>query len=49
MVLAYFEIGKLIVEEEQSGKNRAEYGLQLINELSGSFSKQYGKGFSHSE
>jgi predicted nuclease of restriction endonuclease-like (RecB) superfamily len=46
MVLAYFEIGKLIVEEEQSGKNRAEYGLQLINELSGSLSKQYGKGFS---
>lgn len=46
MVLAYFEIGKLIVEEEQNGKNRAEYGLQLINELSGSLSKQYGKGFS---
>jgi predicted nuclease of restriction endonuclease-like (RecB) superfamily len=46
MVFAYFEIGKLIVEEEQNGKNRAEYGLQLISELSGSLSKQYGKGFS---
>ncbi len=46
MVYTYFEIGRLIVEEEQSGKNRAEYGSQLIIELSDRLSKEYGKGFS---
>jgi len=34
MVITYFEIGKMIVEEEQKGKIRAEYGKKLIKELS---------------
>ncbi|HSI91673.1 MAG TPA: DUF1016 N-terminal domain-containing protein, partial [Adhaeribacter sp.] len=33
MVYTYFEIGKMIVEEEQEGKERAGYGKQLITEL----------------
>jgi len=42
MVLTYFEIGKMIVEEEQKGKNRAEYGQQLISELSQRLLKEFG-------
>ena len=34
MVYAYFEIGRMIVEEEQHGANRAAYGSQLLKELS---------------
>ena len=45
MIIAYWEIGKTIVEEEQSGKNRAEYGKALIKELSKQLTKEYGKGF----
>lgn len=46
MVLTYFEIGKMIVEEEQKGKERAEYGKQLIDELSAKLLNEFGKGFS---
>lgn len=46
MVYAYFEIGRVIVEEEQNGKGRAEYGQQLISYLSEKLSKEFGKGFS---
>ena len=46
MVYAYYEIGKIIVEEEQKGKQRAVYGTQLVNELSVYLTKMYGKGFS---
>jgi predicted nuclease of restriction endonuclease-like (RecB) superfamily len=46
MVLTYFEIGKMIIEEEQKGKERAEYGRQLVDELSDRLSKEFGKGFS---
>ena len=46
MVYTYYEIGKIIVEEEQKGKERAEYGQQLINELSEKLSKEFGRGFS---
>ncbi len=45
MVGAYWNIGRLIVEEEQRGKTRAEYGKYLINELSGKLTKDFGKGF----
>ncbi len=34
MVLTYFEVGRMIVEEEQLGKERAEYGKRIIKELS---------------
>ena len=46
MVYAYYEIGKIIVEEEQRGKKRAAYGTQLVNELSAYLTRMYGKGFS---
>lgn len=46
MVYAYYEIGKIIVEEEQRGKQRAVYGTQLVNELSAYLTRMYGKGFS---
>jgi predicted nuclease of restriction endonuclease-like (RecB) superfamily len=46
MVLTYFEIGRMIVEEEQNGKERASYGKQLLKELSKTLSKEFGKGFS---
>ncbi|HXB95606.1 MAG TPA: PDDEXK nuclease domain-containing protein [Puia sp.] len=46
MVMAYWLIGKRIVEEEQAGEKRAEYGTFLVNQLSGRLSKEFGKGFS---
>ena len=46
MVQTYYEIGRLIVEEEQNGKERAEYGKQILKELSGRLTKEFGKGFS---
>lgn len=46
MVLAYWEIGRLIVEEEQRGNRRAEYGSRLINRLATRLSERYGGGLS---
>lgn len=46
MVLTYFEIGKMIVLEEQGGKERAEYGKEIIKGLSRILTKEFGKGFS---
>ncbi len=46
MVLAYYQIGKLIVEEEQEGKKRAEYGEALLADLSKRLTADFGKGFS---
>jgi len=46
MVQSYFLIGKMIIEEEQQGKNRAEYGKHLLKELSKVLTKEFGKGFS---
>ncbi|MEW5938573.1 MAG: DUF1016 N-terminal domain-containing protein [Chloroflexota bacterium] len=46
MVEAYWQIGRRIVNEEQRGKNRAEYGAQLIKSLSKSLTDEFGKGFS---
>jgi len=45
MVKAYWEIGRAIVEQEQQGENRAEYGISLIKDLSEKLSGVYGKGF----
>lgn len=46
MVYTYFEIGRMIVEEEQNGKERAAYGKQVLKELSKELTKEFGKGFS---
>lgn len=46
MVITYFEIGRMLVEEEQKGNERAEYGKQLLKGLSQILKKEFGKGFS---
>ena len=46
MVYAYFETGRLIVEEEQNGLQRAVYGKYLIPELSKYLTKHMGRGYS---
>ena len=48
MVHAYWEVGRIIVEEEQKGEERAEYGKGLIKELSIRLTKDYGRGFDES-
>lgn len=46
MVYTYFEIGRMIVEEEQRDKERAGYGKNLLKDLSKELSKEFGRGFS---
>lgn len=46
MTLTYFEIGRLIVEHEQQGMERAEYGKAVLKELSQRLTQKLGKGFS---
>jgi predicted nuclease of restriction endonuclease-like (RecB) superfamily len=46
MVYTYYEIGRMIVEDEQKGKERAEYGKQVLKELSKKLTIEFGKGFS---
>ncbi len=46
MVKTYWQIGKRIIEQEQHGKSRAEYGEQLIVGLSRYLTDCFGKGFS---
>ncbi len=45
MVASYWEIGRLIVEHEQQGQARAEYGKRQLAELSARLTEQFGKGF----
>lgn len=46
MTQTYFQIGKRIVEEEQGGQIRAEYGKSLLKLLSVELINEFGKGFS---
>ena len=46
MVQAYWHVGRLIVEDEQGGEKRAEYGKRVLSELSRRLSAEFGKGFS---
>ena len=46
MTYTYFEIGRMIVDEEQNGKERAEYGKQVLKGLSEQLTNEFGKGFS---
>ena len=48
LVLKYWTVGRLIIEDEQNTKHRAEYGKQVLNELSKRLTKEFGKGFSRS-
>lgn len=46
MVHTYFEIGRMIVEDEQQGKERAEYGKTVLSDLAVRLTEKFGKGFS---
>lgn len=46
MVYTYYEIGRMIVEDEQKGEHRAEYGKAVIKQLSDRLTRKFGKGFS---
>ena len=46
MAAAYWSIGRHIVEFEQSGEKRAEYGVALIERLAADLTKRFGRGFS---
>ena len=45
MVQTYWEIGRLIVEDEQHGDNRAKFGKRVLQTLSAELTKEFGKGF----
>ena len=45
MVQAYWQVGRLIVEDEQNGKARAEYGKKVLEELAGRLTAEFGRGF----
>lgn len=45
MTATYWEIGQRIVEQEQAGQRRADYGEKLIQHLSSGLTKQFGRGF----
>ena len=47
MVEAYWLIGQRIVEEEQQGQHKAQYGKRLIEDLSAVLTSDFGKGFSY--
>lgn len=46
MVQTYWHIGRLIVEDEQGGQKRAEYGKQVLLDLSKRLTTEFGNGFS---
>jgi len=46
MVYTYYEIGRRIVEQEQKGSNKANYGEELLIQLSSELTKEFGKGYS---
>lgn len=45
MVQTYWQIGKLIVEDEQEGNTRAAYGKQVLENLAKELQREFGKGF----
>lgn len=47
LLLTYWQIGKLIVENEQQGKERAEYGKYTLKNLSKKLTLEFGKGFDY--
>ena len=45
MVLTYWQVGQLIVEDEQQGEKRAIYGKQILKVLATTLATEFGKGF----
>jgi len=48
MVEAYWDVGRVIVEEEQAGRERADYGKRIIEGLSQRLREEFGKGYDRS-
>ena len=48
LIMTYWQIGKIIVEDEQKHESHAGYGKQTLKTLSKVLSEEYGKGFSRS-
>jgi hypothetical protein len=48
MVQTYWQVGRLIVEDEQQGSERAAYGKQVLKQLSSALTAEFGKGFDSS-
>ncbi len=46
LTATYWEVGRRIVQHEQEGKARAEYGTALVERLSADLKARYGRGFS---
>lgn len=46
MVLTYWNVGRRIVEQEQNGNQRAEYGTAMMDALAKELTKEYGKSYS---
>lgn len=46
MTQTYYQIGRIIIEEEQNGNNRADYGKAVLKTLSNSLTEEFGRGFS---
>ncbi len=46
IIFTYYEIGRMIVDDEQNGKSRAEYAEQTLKQLSIDLTRDFGKGFS---
>lgn len=47
LLQTYWQIGKLIVEDEQQGKSRAEYGKNVLESLAQQLMLEFGKGFDY--
>lgn len=47
MVYSYYEAGRMIIEEEQDGKERAAYGKYILKKLSKRLTQKFGRGYSY--
>lgn len=47
MVYSYYEAGRMIIDEEQNGDERAAYGKYILQELSRQLTVEFGRGFSY--
>ena len=48
LLKTYWHIGRIIVEHEQNGNFRAQYGKRLLSELAKELTRELGRGFSKS-
>ena len=47
LIITYWNIGRLIVEDEQKGNQRAEYGKRVVRDLAKRLTQEFGKGFAY--